>query len=173
MRTCKVQHRFTAVLRFWVRFVAASCLVAATAGCDKTGDNYLEGSVTDSYNMGFDKVRVRLFPSALSIEYVKNSDNGEKLPLKVTINYPEGEIAAGRDYNLLTEGSIARGAGYDSSPLPTLESGTVHLDSFSGADGSETTGDFEAVYIATTGAKINLRGGFSADLERVEIETGL
>ena len=163
----------TYVSRFIVRLFAAGCLLIFISACDETGDNYLEGSVTDGYNMSFDKVRVRLFPSALSIEYVKNSDAGEKLPLKVTINHPEGELMAGHDYDVVTEGSISRGVGYDSSPLPELISGTIHLGSFNSEDGSEVTGDFKAVYRATSGAQINLRGGFNADLERVDIETGL
>ncbi|MBN2718851.1 MAG: hypothetical protein JXX14_23600 [Deltaproteobacteria bacterium] len=143
--------------------------LGALYGCDDSKDNYLEGSVTAGYDMKFDDVRVVLYPeSALSIEYVKKTKNGDQLPLRVTIDYPEDTLTAGREYNLLTECSIVRGVDYASSPLPALESGTVRLDEFTASDGSKVSGDFEAVFIERDGAKINLRGGFSADIDRFE-----
>ena len=139
------------------------------SGCDDSNDNYLEGAVTDGYDMNFDSVRVRLYPeTALSIEYVKKTKSGEQLPLKITIDYPEGELVTGKDYSLLLEGTISRGAAYDSSPLPQIESGTIHLDEFDAAAGSDVNGAFEAVFITTSNAKISLRGGFSAKLDRFE-----
>ena len=151
-------------------FAAVVCISAYSGGCDDDADNSLEGSVTDNYDMSFDKVRIRLYPdSALSVEYIKNGEAGEKIPLRVTINYPELQLAAGMDYDLTTAAAtISRGVGYDSLPLPDLVSGTVHLSEFNAAAGSTVKGDFESVYTATTGNKINLRGTFSSKLERVE-----
>jgi hypothetical protein len=45
---------------------------AVLASCDDEKANFLDGSLTESYDLGFDNVRIRLYPSELSIEYVSN-----------------------------------------------------------------------------------------------------
>lgn len=145
------------------------CMSLFFWGCNEDDENFLEGSITDSYNMRFDFVRIRLYPeSALSIEYVYTKDEGEVIPLRVTIDRPEASLVSSTDYTVLMVGSIARGVGYDTSPLPTIESGTIHLDKYSGANGSEIAGSFKSVFVSSSGSKLNLRGGFSGTLERVE-----
>jgi hypothetical protein len=158
--------RFTVMVLVMAAIFLISALIIS---CKDDDENYLEGSITSAYNMSFDSVRIRLYPySALSIEYVKKSDSGDKIPLRITIDQSELQLSSGKNYDLTTTGSIGRGVGYDSMPLPTLTTGTIHLSSFGTADGSGVSGDFEAVFTGTNGKKLNLNGGFSGNLDRVE-----
>lgn len=147
--------------------VLASVLLAALASCDDKGDNYLDGSLTERYDLGFDSVRIRLYPSELSIEYVSDGSQGEQVALRVTIDTNEVPLAAGTLYDLTTQGTITQGDGYG-SPLPDLETGELTLDAYSGTDGSKVNGDFEATFLTDTGTTLSLRGGFNAKLEIVE-----
>jgi hypothetical protein len=151
------------------RSMALSTLlaVAAAASCDDEKDNYLDGSLTESYDLSFDSVRIRLYPSELSIEYVKNSSQGEKVALRITLDSNEVPLAADTLYDLSTQGSITQGDGYG-SPLPDLETGELTLDQYSGTDGSKVKGDFEATFLTDNNTTLTLRGGFSAKLEVVD-----
>ncbi len=149
----------------WLTAIIILCVVFG--GCEDTGDNYLEGSMTKSFDMDFDSTRARLYESELSIEYVADSDEGEKIAFRVTINSGEVVLESGTAYNMVTDGSVSRGQGYGSA-LPELESGTLYLDSFSEEDGSNVSGTFNARFIASDQTIKTLRGGFSASLEVVE-----
>ena len=142
-------------------------LVALLTGCDDQGDNYLDGSMTKSFDMKFDTTRVRLYESELSVEYVADTDEGEKIALRVTINSGEVVLESGTAYDMVTDGTVGRGQGYG-SPLPEIESGTLYLDSYSGEDGSHVSGSFTAKFIASDQSIKTLRGGFSAPLDVVE-----
>ena len=88
------------------------------ASCDES-DNYLRGSLADSYDLDFDDLRIRLYQSELSIEYLVDSEQGEKVTLRVTLK--DAGLAADKTYNLKTQGTIGRGQGFDSN-LPDLQS---------------------------------------------------
>ena len=138
-----------------------------TAGCDDQGDNYLEGSIADSYDLDFDKTRARLFESELSIEYVDGGEQGEMVALRVTLSLRDGPLSEGVVYDLKAEGSVSRGQGMGSD-LPDLESGEIELDEYSGKDGSKVKGTFKALFVTSDNTRKNLRGGFSAVLEVVQ-----
>jgi hypothetical protein len=139
-------------------------------GCGNDKENYLNGSVTELFDMNFDSVRARLYPeSALSIEYVvNNGESGEKIPLRVTIDKKSGEIKVNIKYDFLHDATIARGVGYESSALPELESGHVELVEYSKDNPVRVKGSFVAIFIGSKGNKLNLRGGFLSDIEVVE-----
>ncbi len=141
-------------------------LLIILCGCDETGDNFLDGSLADSYKMDFDSVRVRLYPSELSIEYVQNDKNGEKVSLRVTLTRDDAEIAAGQTYDLKELGTISRGQGFNSE-LPELKSGELKLENFASTDGSDVKGTFEAIFLSSEQNEQTLRGGFAATLEVV------
>jgi hypothetical protein len=142
------------------------CLVLAAAiACDETGDNYLEGSLTDSYSLGFDSVRIRLYTSELSIEYIADSSQGEKVALRITLEGAES-LVAGTQYDLKTQGSITQGEGFG-SPLPELQSGDLKFSKYSLEDGSSIKGKFNALFLTDNGQTLTLRGGFADKLEVV------
>ncbi len=151
--------------------MAAMCCLLVFVGCDDRGDNYLEGSLTKAYDMEFDKVRVRLYEgSEFSIEYVKNDSGGEKVPLRVTINITDVALAEGTTYDLAVHGTVGRGQGYSSGYLPELESGDLTLEKYSPENGSAVKGDFDAIFLETDGSKMTLRGGFSSDIDVVDMQ---
>jgi hypothetical protein len=141
-------------------------LMALTFGCEDDGDNYLKGSVTKSYDMGFDMTRVRLYESELSIEYVDERRAGEQVAARVTLEVTGDPLATGVAYDLAERGDVSRGQGYG-SPLPALQSGEITLSDYSGEDGSRVAGRFNAVFATADGTTQTLRGGFSAELEVV------
>lgn len=147
--------------RWWTGWLV---MWLALAGCDPTGDNYIKGSLAATHDMGFDETRARLYESELSIEYVENLKQGEKVVLRLTVSRRKGELAKGDVYDLTSDGDIARGQGFDST-LPDLESGELELLDYSPEDGSDVRGSFEAVFITTEKTRKTLRGGFSAPLE--------
>lgn len=142
-------------------------LVVICLGCDERGDNYVAGSVANTYRIKFDSVRIRQYASELSIEYIEKASEGEKISLKVTLDLDDGLLQAGTIYDLADRGDITRGAGYGSD-LPDLDSGELKLKSYGSASGSEVQGTFSSIFMAQDGSKSNLRGGFKASLEVVE-----
>ncbi len=149
-------------------WVTATVLICALlGGCDDDGNNYLSGSMTKSFDMDFDTTRARLYESELAVEYVADSDQGEKIAFRVTISASEVVLEPGTVYDLATDGTTSRGQGYG-SPLPEIESGQFYLDAFSGEDRSPISGSFTARFLASDQTIKTLRGGFSTSLEVVQ-----
>jgi len=147
--------------------LGAVALAAALLSCDDQGANYLDGSLTESYDLDFDSVRIRLYPSELSIEYVAKGSQGEQVALRVTLDSNEAALAAGTIYDLTNHGTITQGDGYG-SPLPEIESGDLTLSKYAGTGGSKVKGKFDARFTTDNGTTLTLRGGFSGKLEIVE-----
>lgn len=142
-------------------------LCLALLSCDETGDNYIEGSLAKKLKIDFDDVRVRLYQSELSIEYIeKDGDSGEKVSLRVTLKVSAGPLVEGGSYDLKSAGTVSRGAGYG-SPIPEITSGELSLDDYAGEDGSKASGEFKALFSTDDKTQYTLRGGFSAKLEVV------
>jgi hypothetical protein len=144
--------------------LAAVLAVAVVTACDDQGANYLDGSMTDRYGLGFDSVRIRLYPSELSIEYVADTSQGEKVALRIALDAAASPFATGVFYDLATQGSITQGEGYG-SPLPDLESGELKFSAVSIQDGDRVKGKFDARFLTENSTTLTLRGGFSAKLE--------
>jgi len=144
--------------------VLAAAALAAAASCDRDSANYLDGSLTESYDLDFDAVRVRLYTAELSIEYVANGSQGEQVALRVTVDANDAQLAAGTVYDLVTQGSITQGDG-TGSPLPDLDSGDLTLSKYAGTAGGKVEGKFDARFVTDVGTTLTLRGGFSAKLE--------
>ena len=70
-----------------------ACTVVVVAGCE--GPNALKGSITDSHDLSFDTVRLRLFTDQLAYElrYEKALDGGDQdIVAKVVFDVPEGGV---------------------------------------------------------------------------------
>ncbi|MCP4606120.1 MAG: hypothetical protein GY847_37345 [Proteobacteria bacterium] len=154
-------------MRIATGLTALTVLLFSLQGCDDSNDNYLKGSITDNYDMDFDKTRVRLYQSELSIEYVLDSKQNEKVALRVTLRLTGESLSGGKTYDLQNQGTVSRGQGFGSQ-LPELLSGEVKLSTYSPENGSAVHGTFEAVFIATDKSRQTLRGGFDAQLEVIE-----
>jgi hypothetical protein len=153
---------------FLARLVLLFLLCILPISCDEEDDNYLDGSLTDSFDMSFSGTRVRLYESELSIEYVKGSGPSEKVPLILTLKLSEGPLAEGISYDLKAIGNASRGQGGYGSPLPELDSGTLTFSSYSEEDGATIEGSFQSIFNTLNNTQQTLRGGFSASLEVVK-----
>jgi len=141
--------------------------VLALGGCGGVGSNYLDGSLSASYDLTFDEVRVRLYDSELSVEYVVAADQGEMIALRVTVEVDgDAALAEGGVYDLLERGTVGRGEGFGSA-LPELESGELQLNRYGSADGDEIKGDFSATFVAADESRLNVHGAFLSQLEVV------
>ena len=141
---------------------------ATLLGCDPETGNWLDGSLSDSYDLRFDHVRARLYESELSVEYVVDAEEGEKVALRITLDVRQSMPEVGVTYDLFTDGDVGRGEGFGSS-LPDLESGTVEFEEFVADPGNPISGSFEAVFVTVDDSKYSLRGGFESELEVVEL----
>jgi hypothetical protein len=139
-------------------------LALALVGCQDDDDNFLAGALAETLDMSVTDTRIRLFPSQLSIEYL----DGDSVTLRVTIDASNAPPEQGKTYNLLDKGTFSRGP--DFSELPEPEFGELTLDAFSGEDGSQVSGSFEARFVTGEGNKQGLRGAFSASLEVVDYQ---
>jgi len=141
--------------------------VLVLGGCGGVGANYLDGSLAASYDLTFDEVRVRLYDSELSVEYVVAADQGEMVALRVTVEVSgDPSLSEGGVYDLLERGTVGRGEGFGSA-LPELESGELELDRYSSAAGDEVKGTFSATFVAADESRLNVHGAFLSDLEVV------
>ena len=143
--------------------VSAVLIAGCLLSCDEDKDNYIDGAVKDSFNISFKGVRARLFSSELSIEYFRNET---EVALRITVDVSAG-LAAGKTYDLLTEGAITRDEVFGN--LPELKSGTVTLDKFTEKGGSEISGSFDAIFVTDKGNEQGLFGGFLTELEVVPL----
>ncbi|MCP4676375.1 MAG: hypothetical protein GY854_12860 [Deltaproteobacteria bacterium] len=152
------------MMRIAVHLFVAIAFCCLAGACDDSKDNYLKGSITDGYNMSFDETRLRLYSSALSIEYVVNDKEGEKVALRVTLDRNGETLSTGTKYDLKARGSVSRGQGFGSE-LPDLDTGDLEFEEYSETPGSSVSGTFNAVFVTSDGSKKTLRGGFLGDLE--------
>ena len=88
------------------------------------------------------------------------------MELRVTVDVSAG-LAAGKRYNLATQGDITRDETFGT--LPELVSGKLTLEKFSEKSGSEIQGSFDALFMTDKGSEHTLLGGFSTKLEVVPL----
>lgn len=146
-----------------VPVLALLCLALASSAC--TESNTLSGSLTDFYDVSFDKVRARLYPSELAIEYART--NGE-VPVRITLDVGESPLRPGT-FTLPAAGDVSGRSG--TTDIPNITTATVDLDEFSVLQGSAVVGSFDASF--RTGDDItSLTGDFDTTLEIIESVEG-
>lgn len=138
----------------------ALCL-AGLLGCGS--DDELTGSLSEVYRIEYNRVRVRLYESSLSVEYVGAQDS---VPVRVTVAVTEDAPRKGQTYDLLTEGALS-GRLVDGTELPSLLRGSITLDEFRAEQGATVAGEFEARVLAGDD-ELTLGGTFSEDLEVID-----
>ncbi|MEZ4459910.1 MAG: hypothetical protein R3E66_09305 [bacterium] len=130
-------------------------------GCSSENGG-LRGSLEDFYNLTFESVRARLYPTELSIEYVRA---GGQVPVRVTLVQREGEPIKAATYDLLTLGNITGRSG--DNDIPRMVGGELKLTEFQAVNGSRIAGEFEAQF-ATGEDKASLTGDFDTTLEVID-----
>lgn len=140
--------------------VCATLLVALACGCSDAGGS-LSGSLGDSYDLGFDHTRARLYSSEFAVEYV--ADDGQ-VPVRVSVVRDDTPLKPGT-YDLKARGDITGQRG--DNRIPRFISGTIEFDQISETDGAAVVGNFEAKF-ETGRDESTLSGDFDTTLEVID-----
>jgi hypothetical protein len=120
-------------------FLIAAALLAGACGGDAA--NEIEGSLTASYGMDFDEVRIRRFSTEISIEYVRSPGPGEEIPLKLTVSFEENDITTGQGYDLHPPSGNADRTTTDNAELPELCAQDERPSTLTFSEYTETEGE--------------------------------
>ncbi len=135
--------------------------------CHQLAPNYLDGSLTDSYDLAFDETQARLYTSELAIEYVDDPQGAAAVVLRVTID-TEVEPKAGKIYDLVEDGEITQSGALQSS-LPDLSEGSIELVEYKSSEGSKVEGTFSAAFVTDGDETLQLEGGFKTELQVIDL----
>jgi hypothetical protein len=147
--------------------VFTSVLLAAM-GCEEP--NSLKGSITDSHDLAFDTVRLRLFTDqqAYELRYEKALEGGaQDIVAKLVFDVPEGGIVLDKAIDLLPLGGQVERITAKNDPFPGVERADVTFTAGGVDDGDGTTGAWGATF--DNGKTIN--GTFDVTLEHASFES--
>jgi hypothetical protein len=143
-------------------------LFLSLAGCHKLAPNYLDGSLSESYDLTFDETEARLYSSELSVEYVEDPEGESKVALRVTLDVEGEGPKAGKKYDLFKYGEVNRSEAYN-SPFPELSEGYIELDEYGSKEGADVQGTFTASFETEDGSTLQVEGGFKTELEVIDL----
>jgi hypothetical protein len=134
---------------FWV-----AAAVAASLACGK-GDNSLDGSLSEVFDLDVSTVHVLRNDDALVVSYEHNSGRDIDLVLRFTLALDELSLQTGRTIDIAgsTDGGTLRAtflhnaAGEPARVLPDVSIGQFTLDT-GGNPGDDTKGNFSASFVA-------------------------
>lgn len=147
-------------------FFAAAVLASA---CGGDAANQIEGSLTASYDMDFDEVRIRRFSTEISVEYLRNPGPGEEIPLKLSVSFEENEVTTGTGYDLHPPSGNAQRITTDNAELPELcvqeeRPSTLTFSEYSETDGATIQGEWRLCF----DNGLDGVGKFKGDLDVIE-----
>jgi hypothetical protein len=146
---------------------AAVAMTMTTAGCDEP--NTLSGSITDSHDLSFDSVRLRLFTDqdAYELRYEKLLDSGDNdIVAKVICDAPEGGITLNTAIDIIESNGNVERITARNDPFPGVERGDLTFTSGAVDDGEVSTGEWGATF--DNGKTIE--GTFEIELEHASFE---
>lgn len=147
----------------------AAIVALLAAGCGDDAVNKIEGSLSASYDMDFDDVRIRRFTSEVSIEYVRNPGPGEELPLKLAVSFIENDIQVGTPIDLHAPSGSYRRVTTDNAEFPDLcdqaeRPSTLTFSKYSETEGETIKGKWRMCFVNG----LDGVGEFQGDLEVIE-----
>jgi hypothetical protein len=140
--------------------ILVALAVLSVLSCGDDGGN-LEGSLGEVYDLSFETVRARLYPSDLSVEYV--NEHGEVV-VRLTARRVPAELGDSSTVDLTEAGDITGVSGGVS--IPRLREGEMSLSAYAPEDGARVSGSFSALFLAGEN-ELDLSGDFSATIELV------
>ena len=147
--------------------IAALLTATVSAGCEEP--NSLGGSITDSHDLSFDSVRLRLFTDqeAYELRYEKLLDSGDRdIVVKVIFDAPEGGITVGSAVDIVaSDGNVERITAKN-DPFPAVERADITFTSGGVEDVELSTGEWGATF--DNGKTIE--GAFEIELEHASFE---
>lgn len=143
---------------------AALCAVLALGllGCGGSA-NTLEGSLSDTYDLAFDRVDVQLVGGFLVVQYLQSASGARTL--KLTVDLAGYTVSPGASINLAETGASGGPRGsmqriVDSTISLPIDSGSLILDAVPAA-GSPLGGNFSASFVTPKGRAVH--GEFKID----------
>ena len=149
-----------------IRF-ALALAIAGCAGCVEP--NTLTGSITDSHDLTFDTVQLRLFTDqqAFELRYEKALESGDQdIVAKVVFDVPDGGLVLDAQIDVLAEAGRVERITAKNDPFPAVEDADITLTAGGVDDGAATTGTWGATF--ENGKTIS--GTFEATLEHASFE---
>lgn len=136
-------------------------------GCDEP--NTLTGSISESHDLSFDSVELRLLTDqqALELRYLKALDSGDNdIVAKIVVDVPEGGVSVDEEIDLLEHNGAVDRVTARNDPFPALDRGSLTITSGGVDDGEDSVGDFASTFV--NGKTLN--GTFAVPLEHVSFE---
>lgn len=146
-------------IRLSVVVVFAAACATACAGPDS-----LTGSISESHDLGFDTVGLRLFTDqdAYELKYEKLLDSGDRdVVAKVVFDTPADGLVLDRDIDLPLNGGQVERITAANDPFPGLDTGRIVFSAGGVDDGELSTGEFSVLFVNGK----SLEGTFSVTLE--------
>lgn len=134
----------------------------AALALSSCSDVQVGGSLGEVYPLGFDSVRIRLYSSSLSVEYVRTDG---AVPIRVTAD--RAAIEAGGTIDLFAAGDVT-GRTASGREIPRFNEGELKLDSFRVEDGARVEGSWSASFPVGDTDTLGADGRFSARLDIIE-----
>lgn len=148
-------------------FVLCAALLAI--GCGDEASNEIEGSLTASYGMDFDEVRIRRFSTEVSVEYIRNPGPGEEIVLKLSVSFEENDIQEGQPLDLHPPSGNAQRTTTDNAQLPELCDQEERPSTLTFSQYSETEGEtIQGTWRLCFANGLDGVGKFKGDLEVIE-----
>ena len=141
--------------------LAVLSFLAVFLGCPK-GPNFLEGSISESHDLAFDRVEVRSLSDQNRYEvgyFLDLEGGGADTVARIVIDAPEGGAKAGKAIDILEAGGVVQRVTAANDNFPELESGNITFAT-DPVIGEKSSGEFATVFI--NGKTLN--GGFESEV---------
>jgi len=151
-----------------MRLAAALVSVAALFGLGCAEPNTLSGSISQSHDLTFEEVQLRLLSgqAVYELQYLLPLEGGgNDVIAKIVFNQPEGGIKLGDELDLKTLNVKVERITAGNDPFPAgLEKAVATFTEGGSDDGEATKGEFSSTF--DNGKTLN--GTFEGDLEVID-----
>ena len=145
--------------------LALLLVIPALSGCPSGGDT-LEGSMSESFDLAFDRTQLRRINGVtIQLQYLRDIE-GSTIPdvvCKIVFDTPAGGIPEGEAIDIITNNGIIERVAVGGEDFPAPELANITFDS-GGNEPGAAAGSFASTF--DNGKTLN--GTFEADLEELE-----
>lgn len=138
---------------------------ALAAGCPEA-PNSLDGSISESFSLEFDRTEMRRFGGVtLQLDYLRDIE-GASIPdvvCKIVFDTPEGGVVAGEAIDIVANDGIIERIAVGGEDYPELELANITFDV-----GGNEPGPAAGSFVSTFENGKTLNGNFDTELEDVD-----
>ena len=145
--------------------LAAMAIAFSLGGCPE-GGNTLEGSISESFDLTFDRTQLRRVNGVtLQLDYLRDIEDSEipDVICKIVLDTPEGGFPAGEAVSIIENNGIIERRAVGGEDFPALELANITFD-VGGNEPGEAAGSFASTF--ENGKTLN--GTFDTELEDVD-----